>query len=171
METEELTLEEFVEEINEEIREKFNKLERRVYGFTGLVLGSLSLSPLLFTFILKDKFKLGIGIYILGVLLFQITFKLIHKKIYGKLLEYDYQWGNTSFENIEIKTLNGMYKKEIIDDEEYDCYNNMYAREVIDEDYIEYKVYKRRVLKFNIILTILTLVPCLLLAIKTVKSL
>ena len=71
MGTEELTLEEFVEEINEEIREKFNTLERKVYGFTGLVLGSLSLSPLLFTFILKDKFELGIGIYIIGVLVFQ----------------------------------------------------------------------------------------------------
>lgn len=171
MGTEELTLEEFVEEINEEIREKFNTLERKVYGFTGLVLGSLSLSPLLFTFILKDKFELGIGIYIIGVLVFQILFKLIHKKIYGKLLEYDYQWGNTSFENTEIKTLNDMYKKEIIDDEEYDCYSEMYSREVIDEDYIEYKLYKRRVLKFNIILTLVTLAPCLFLAIKTIKSL
>lgn len=171
MEHEEITLEEFVEEINEEVREKFNKLERKVSGFTGIVLGGLSLSPLLFTFILMDKFNLGMIVYFSGVFIYNIIFRIAHKLFYGKVLDMDYQWGNESFENLEQKMLNTMYSKESIDDEEYDCYFSIYEREVVEDDYFEYKQYKKRIIKFNIIATLITLAPSILFAIKTIKSL
>lgn len=163
-------IEEEIHYVNEEIRYKFNEAERRVYAFTGCVSGALSASPVLFLLLLKDNFKLGFSIYLSVVVAYSFIFRIIHKMLFGQMLENDYQWGNRTFEAFERKLLEKMYRKRQIDDDIYDYYLDEFYREQREEYEWEYRRYVRRTRKFTIIFTLLALVPTLVYAISKVKG-
>ena len=163
-------VEEEVYYINEEIRYRFNDAERRVYAFVGCVCGALSSSPLLFLLLIKDNIKLGFSIYVTIILVYSFVFRIIHRKLFGEMLENDYQWGNRTYEIFEGKFLEKLYRKQQIDDYIYDYYLDTFYREE-DNDYVwEYRRYLRRTRKFTVILTLLALVPSLIYTIGKVKG-
>lgn len=110
------------------------------------------------------------GIYVLGIFITRVLHRIIYKKIYGELLDYDYQWGNNNFESLEERMLQKMYSKEEIDDEEFDFYFETFEREILDEDYSFYKSYRNKINKYSIIILLLTLAPCILYTLRTIKE-
>lgn len=159
-----------IDYLNEDIRVAFNDAERRVYAFTGCVCGALAASPVLFFLLLKDNLKLGFTIYVSMILVYNFIFRILHKRLFGELLENDYQWGNRSYEIFEGKFLEKLYRKGRIDDDTYDYYLEVFDREQCEEYEWEYRRYIKRTRKFTIIFTLLALAPSLIYTIGKVKG-
>ena len=83
-------------------------------------------------------------IYVITLAVCFSLFYIIHLILFGKVLEEEYQWGNTDFEEFEDLMLNRFYDKGIVDEDLFYAYFDDNDRENEEEDYDLYYVYIRR---------------------------
>ena len=135
---------EILDDLNFRVRSRFIGKIRSNFVWGGLLPIIVFGSSNMFLYVLLDKALKGVMIYAVTLLISFSLLYAIHLLLFGRVLDEEYQWGNSDFEEFEDLMLDKFYIKGIVDDELFYAYFDNNARENTDEDYDLYYDYIRR---------------------------
>lgn len=143
-----------IEDLNIVIRKEFIRGYKDYHVYSSLIPVIILAGINCLYYILLYEIKIALLVFSVATLGHCLVMTLVYRILFGNILLEEYQWGNDSFEKLEMDTLEKMSDYELAQE-----YYNENIREQSDEYYEDTLAYGKRGRIFKYIFTLFVCIP------------